>query len=604
MNKTLNLSTLLSLAVLSTSSFAMVDRIAPNDYKEMKKLEAISKTKSLKVHTNAKGTIISGMATGAEPENWFNLSSELDGVEGVGSERVYNSFGDPLSQDIIVAVIDSGVDVNHEDLQGKIWINDKEIPNNGIDDDFNGYVDDVFGWNFIGGEKGMATMVEDAGLLNGLRLVKGDPAYQTGSDTLEVTREYSRLLALKDAGKDLSEAEEALFKETKAIVLKERRNGLDGYNTYIGLKEKYTKAETVLRKAGLTEITLTTVEAFAPKTSEEVLAKTMMKDLLDRGHNLDSINEGIAYFDSTANYYYNPDFNKRETIVGDDYSNLKQRYYGNNDVIGPDSSHGTHVSGIIAADRENAIGIKGVAKNVKIMAVRVVPDGDERDKDVANGIRYAVDNGARIINMSFGKAYSPYKSAVDEAVKYAESKGVLLVHAAGNSYANNDEGKNFPNRKMLKDGKEPNNWLEIGASSFEKGSNLAASFSNYGKNTVDIFSPGVNLLSTTPDNQYASYSGTSMASPAAAGVAALILSYRPDLSAKSVREAIVKTARVYPGLKVYKSRLGEVLFSDLSITGGLVDAYKAVEYAKELPSENKPGKGGKRGFFRRLLGLN
>src|SRR5690606_32451308 len=193
-------------------------------------------------------------------------------VEGVGSERVYNSFGDPLSQDIIVAVIDSGVDVNHEDLQGKIWINDKEIPNNGIDDDFNGYVDDVFGWNFIGGEKGMATMVEDAGLLNGLRLVKGDPAYQTGSDTLEVTREYSRLLALKDAGKDLSEAEEALFKETKAIVLKERRNGLDGYNTYIGLKEKYTKAETVLRKAGLTEITLTTVEAFAPKTSEEVLA--------------------------------------------------------------------------------------------------------------------------------------------------------------------------------------------------------------------------------------------------------------------------------------------------------------------------------------------
>src|SRR5690606_1922401 len=271
-------------------------------------------------------------------------------------------------------------------------------------------------------------------------------------------------------------------------------------------------------------------------------------------------------------------------IVGDDYTlQGEETYgtYGNNDVIGPDSSHGTHVSGSIAAVRDNALGIKGVATNVKIMAIRVIPNGDERDKDVANSIRYAVDNGARVINMSFGKMYSPFKKAVDEAVRYAESKGVLLVHAAGNDNKNNDFIPSYPNRTDVKAQREFNNWLEIGASSFKKGLELPADFSNFGKKTVDFFAPGVDILSTTPDNTYDTYSGTSMASPTAAGVATLLLSFRPELSATDVRSLMIDTSRRYPNLKVnLPGTETPVLFSSLSITGTVVDAFEAVNVLK------------------------
>lgn len=592
--KSSSLVVLMTLACLSTQAHAMIGGVSPNDYKALKQsLEKLnlSSTKTLK--TNAKGTILESSKFSSEPENWFNLSPELDGVEGLGTERVYKSFGSPLSRDIIVAVIDSGVDVNHEDLQGKVWINKGEIPNNGIDDDRNGYIDDVFGWNFIGSKNAMATIETDATLENGLRLIKGDPKGQVDADSLEMTRVYALLEAKKEAleerGQSLSKDEEKKLDTLRRDVLAKRRVALNGYNTLSNVKEKYLQAEEVLNKAGLTTITLESVQAFTTSEPEAELAKKMMLDLLKRGHSLAAINSDLSYYDAQANYWYNPDLTARVEIVGDNYDNTKEKNYGNNDVIGPDSSHGTHVAGIIAAKRDNGLGIKGVATNVKIMALRAVPNGDERDKDIANSIRYAVDNGAKVINMSFGKDHSPYKEAVDAAVKYAESRGVLLVHAAGNSYANNDLGNNFPTRS-LKTGGEATNWLEIGASSYQKGSSLAASFSNYGKKTVDIFAPGVELLSTTPDNNYESYSGTSMAAPATSGVAALVLSYRPDLKATQVRDSIVKTARVYPELYVYKSRLGQVLFSDLSITGGLVDGYKAVEYAKNLPKPRRNGK--------------
>lgn len=578
---------LLTLACLSTQAHSMIGAISPNDYKSLKSsLDALNLSSTKAFKTNAKGTILESSKYSSEPENWFNLDAELDGVEGVGAERVYQSFGNPLSSDIIVAVIDSGVDVNHEDLQGKIWINKGEIPNNGIDDDKNGYIDDVFGWNFIGSKKAMATIQEDSSLENGLRLIKGDPNGQVDADSLEMTRVYSMLEARKEAGEELTDEEEKKFIDLRREILSKRRVALNGYNTIKNVKDKYVQASTILTEAGLENISLENVEAFKPANEQSELAKTMMLDLLRRGHNINAINSDLSYYDAQANYWYNPELTARQEIVGDNYENTREKIYGNNDVIGPDSSHGTHVAGIIAARRDNALGMKGVATNVKIMAIRAVPNGDERDKDVANAIRYAVDNGAKIINMSFGKDHSPYKEAVDNAVKYAESKNVLLVHAAGNSYADNDLGDNFPTRK-LNIGKEANNWLAIGASSYNKGSSLVASFSNYGKKTVDIFAPGVQLLSTTPDNNYDSYSGTSMAAPATSGVAALVLSYRPDLKATQVKDSILKTARVYDDLYVYKSRLGQVLFKDLSITGGLVDAYRAVEYAKNLPEPRR-----------------
>jgi cell wall-associated protease len=567
----------LALPISISSAFARV-QVIPKPEQDLK---AINNQKTY-VLKNAKGTLLQKSFLDITPENWFNLSP-ADGAEGVRTEEVYLTFGEP-TEEIIVAVIDSGVDVNHEDLQGKIWINKAEIANNGLDDDNNGYVDDVFGWNFIGGSNGMASIVEDASLENGLRLLKGIPSAQVDADSLEVTRELVRMKKLKsqveELGEVLTAAQSEYLAKLEMTVSENVNTAKDVVKTYTTRKQTYHNAAAVLKSAGVTEITLETVRALESTDSEVVKAKNEMINLLSNGLTEARINRVLNYYSDQLAYYYNENFNPRN-IVGDNYANQTEKVYGNNDVIGPDSSHGTHVAGIIAATRDNSLGIKGVANKVKIMAVRVVPNGDERDKDVANGIRYAVDNGARIINMSFGKAYSPFKKVVDDAVKYAESKGVLLVHAAGNSNQNNDTEPNFPNRYEKNTRNEFSNWLEIGASSFEKGLNLPADFSNYGKKSVDFFAPGVDILSTTPDNSYDTYSGTSMAAPTAAGVATLLLSYKPELSATVVRSLMIDTSRRYPNLKVnLPGTETPVLFSSLSMTGTVVDAFEAVNVLK------------------------
>lgn len=570
---------LLPLAVLVFPIFVAAKvQVIPQAELDLKAIQN-QKTYVLK---NAKGTYLQkSIMEQLTPENWFNLSPS-QGAEGVGSELVYEKYGVAVSQDIIVAVIDSGVDVNHEDLQGKIWINSNEIPNNGIDDDKNGYIDDVFGWNFIGGADGMATIEEDSSLDNEIRLVKGKAEAQVDADTLEVTRELVRMKKLKieveRLGESLTPAQADYLNKLTKIVTDTAGQAKKVVTDFSAKKASFVKNSQILKEAGFTgEFSLAAVRSFSSEDTVVKVAKNELVALLASGNSLERIERVLAYYKDQIDFYYNENFNPR-VRVGDDYTNQTERFYGNNDVIGPDSSHGTHVAGIIAAARENGIGIKGVATNVKIMAVRVVPNGDERDKDVANGIRYAVDNGAKIINMSFGKAYSPFKKVVDEAVRYAESKGVLMMHAAGNDNKDNDVLPSYPNRfDKLNANREFRNWMEIGASSYKKGLALPADFSNYGKKTVDIFAPGVDILSATPDNTYDTYSGTSMATPAAAGVAALALSYEPSMDAESVKALILDTSRRYPKLKV--NRPGEevqVLFSELSSNGGITDALKAV----------------------------
>jgi cell wall-associated protease len=568
----------LALPISISAAYAKVQTIP----KAVQDLKAISATKTL-VLKNAKGTRLQKSLLDVAPENWFNLSP-ADGAEGVRTEETYVTFGQPVSEDIIVAVVDSGVDVNHEDLQGKIWTNAGEIADNGIDDDNNGYIDDVFGWNFIGGTKGQAKIVKDDSLANGYRLIKGDAAGQISADTLEITRELVRMKKLKsqveDLGETLSTAQADYLASLTLKVGTEVENAKGVVASYTKRLETYKNAEAVLKAAGVTTISLESVRSLESADSAVIKAKSEMLALLSNGIDLARINRVLEYYGDQLTYFYNENFNPR-TIVGDNYTNATEKVYGNNDVIGADSSHGTHVSGSIAAVRDNNLGIKGVATNVKIMAVRVVPNGDERDKDVANGIRYAVDNGAKIINMSFGKAFSPYKKVVDEAMKYAASKGVLLVHAAGNSNQNNDIEANFPNRVLKGSTEEVSTWLEIGASSFEKGLNLPADFSNYGKKSVDFFAPGVDILSTTPDNTYDTYSGTSMASPTAAGVAALILSYDSSLDASAVKSLMIDTSRRYPKLQVnLPGTETPVLFSSLSKTGTVVDVLEAVKVLK------------------------
>jgi subtilisin family serine protease len=305
---------------------------------------------------------------------------------------------------------------------------------------------------------------------------------------------------------------------------------------------------------------------------------------------LQDFKEGKEHYFNELNYAFNPDFNPRN-IVGDDYKNVNERYYGNNDVEGPDATHGTHVAGLIAAKRLNGLGMDGIADHVRIMSVRCVPDGDERDKDVANAIRYAVDNGASIINMSFGKGNSPSKDAVDEAIRYAEKHDVLLVHAAGNAGTDNDKIENFPN-KIYKKKKflacnKASNWVEVGASSFETGPDMVAGFSNYGKKNVDLFSPGVQIYSTIPGSKYENLQGTSMASPIAAGVAAMIRSYYPKLNAKQVRNILVQSAVKQTELIKQPGTKKDVHLSEISISGGTINAFEAIKLAAKTKGKKK-----------------
>jgi cell wall-associated protease len=571
---------MLALPLSFTAAFARTQQVP----KAEQDLKLINMNQSRYVLKNAKGTFLGPSFFSVRPENWFNLSP-VDGAEGVRTEETYKTFGLPQSEDIVVAVIDSGVDVNHEDLQGKIWINKGEVANDGLDNDGNGYVDDVFGWNFIGGANGMATIENDTSLKNGIRLIKGKDDAQVGYDTLEITRELVRMKKLKanlaEVGRKLDSNDSEYLASLEAEISSAVEEAKQVVTTFLARLKSYKSAEATLRAAGLSTISIEAVRAFESSDPAVIEAKNNMIQLLSTNNTEARLNRILDAYSDRIQYHYNEKFNPR-SIVGDNYYDFQQTNYGNNDVIGPDSSHGTHVAGIIAAARDNNLGIKGVATNVKIMAIRVVPDGDERDKDVANGIIYAVKNGAKIINMSFGKAYSPFKSElVDKAVSFAEQNGVLLVHAAGNSNQNNDKEKNFPNRYELHSGKEFSNWLEIGASSFRKDSSLPATFSNYGKKSVDFFAPGVDILSSVPNNKYDTFSGTSMASPAAAGVAALLLSYDPSMNAEEVRSLMIDTSRRYPKLKVkLPGSQTLVLFSSLSVYGSVSDVFEATKLLK------------------------
>lgn len=506
------------------------------------------------------------------PADWFLLDPETDFFQGVSAERAYNTLlkGKP-SRTIIVAVIDSGVDIFHEDLKDVIWINTKEIPDNGIDDDKNGYVDDVYGWNFIGGKKG-----------------------NVNEDTYELTREYVRLkpkfenVDEKKISKK-QQAEFAYWKDIRTKFEKRAKEATSQYNLYNSFYQNISFANDTLKKIlNVDRLTAEMVDTLKPNTPVKSFAKNAMNVLYkntgpdaDAEAFLEELREIAHYYEVQALYGYNENFDSRE-LVGDDYNNPYERGYGNSDVKGPDAEHGTHVAGIIAANRMNDVGIKGIADNVKIMSVRAVPNGDERDKDVANAIYYAVDNGAHIINMSFGKSYSPQKEVVDKAVRYAESKGVLLIHAAGNDAKNSDEEISYPSR-FYKDGKECKTWIEIGASAWGADNSFVGSFSNYGKKTVDLFSPGVRIYSTIPEDKYKNNDGTSMASPATAGVAAILMAYFPELSASQIKEILRQSTRKFDNLKVAKPGSGqEVLFKDLSITGGLVNAYEAVKQAMTM----------------------
>ncbi|QHL85958.1 S8 family serine peptidase [Nibribacter ruber] len=507
--------------------------------------------------------------------NWYNMSPEVEQVQGTSVNRVYQELLPTRTpkRKVVVAVIDSGVDILHEDLQGRIWTNAKEIAGNGLDDDQNGYVDDVHGWGFLGNAAGQDITFETYEFVRIYR--KLSPLYSHVTSVQKVPaaqqEEYKLYLSAKKA------FDEELAKQQK------NKQSLQEFGQVI------SHVEGILAQhLGKKEVTLADVKGITNASEDVLRARAWLLSRYELGYTPYSFQQALEMSDVFLNQHLNLTFDPR-TLLADNPEDLQDRRYGNPNVAGPRPDHGTPVAGLIAAVRNNQKGIDGIAQEVEIMALRAVPQGDERDKDIALAIRYAVDNGAHIINMSFGKSFSPQKSMVDEAVAYAASKNVLLVHSAGNDAANNDQVPSYPTSKKS-DGTLAQNWLEVGANARLLDENLCGEFSNYGKLSVDLFAPGVDIISLAPENRYNKMEGTSFSSPVVSGVAALVWSYYPELTALELKEVLLASTAQYPKQKVYLPNLAsankrKIAFASLSKSGGIVNAYQAMLLAEKKVAE-------------------
>ena len=504
--------------------------------------------------------------TDEEGKNWQHYDLATDTIPGMSVYKAYEFLKGKKGVQVIVGVVDSGTDLKHEDLKDVAWVNEDEIPGNGIDDDKNGYVDDINGWNFLGD-----TYKE---LLEYQRIMQ-NPSIADAETAAEVKEFYNK--ELEKAKKGIQRIEQNSMVYGKML------------ESVIEADKKFTKH---FGTADYTSQDVLGIKNNADLEASVAVAKQIF------GFGMASLSEAKSELEGAVSYFKGKLESDKAMISGE---LLKQNYrkvigdnpedindspgYGNGNSghSTKDESHGTHVSGIIGATRGNGKGMDGVANNVKIMAVRSVPDGDEYDKDVALGIRYAVDNGAKVINTSFGKGYSPHKDWVYDAIKYAAEKDVLIVNAAGNSSDDIDVDKTFPNDAPDQVNEVADNFITIGAMSANYNEKLPASFTNYGKVNVDVFAPGVAVYSTTPEDEYGKKSGTSMASPATAGVAALIRSYYPQLSASQVKRILMNSGTKID-LKVIKPGTKDELvpFSDLSVSGRVVNAYNALRMADRM----------------------
>ena len=511
---------------------------------------------------------------------WHHLDIQQDSIAGISLEKAYAFLRGKKSQRVIVAIADSGVDIEHEDLKNVLWVNADEVANNAKDDDNNGYTDDVFGWNFLGNAKGEIVNVDQ---LEITRIVKKGRVKFADKNAEEIPE--------KD--KKAYEAFKKIEEEYKATLI-EKKGEIFEMETYIKTLNTVQENFDLVKKLAKTDsLTLEIVQKVKAPSLQSLMRVRNVENILKQGMNEAGLkNEKknvLAYIKELkkAMKGYDLDLNYRQSL-GDDLYDISDKYYGNSNVIGNKDleKHGTHVAGIVAAEIDNNLGAKGVANNVNIMTVRIVPDGDEHDKDVALGIRYAVDNGAKIINTSFGKRFSPNKEWVYEALQYAAEKDVLIVNAAGNDGKDIDVRNSYPSD--AKDLKEEfvDNVITIGASSQFYNENLPANFSNYGKLNVDLFAPGVNIYATIPNDAYEPLSGTSMAAPTTTGVAALIRGYYPNLSAKEVKEILMKSGIkinfdvIKPGSQTEENPKGELIpFSELSVSGRILNAYNALQLA-------------------------
>jgi len=514
--------------------------------------------------------------TDAQLKTWTEADLTTDTIPGMSITKAYNEIiKNNTGKTVIVGVIDSGVDINQEDLKSVIWTNKGEIPNNGKDDDNNGYIDDVHGWNFLG----------DA--------VK---------ENTEFTRIYKELKPKYD-GKSASaistadREEFAMYQAAKAEYDKEYSKALQTKDQYTNIKQQLVTAHAAvsskLGKEDYTKAELSAMPATTPEMQQYKAMLTQIQNNVDENipAAIKQLTEAVDYYAGRLDTHFNLNLDGR-AIVGDNPDDITDTKYGNNEVDGPtsdkdDIKHGTHVAGIIAANRTNNKGLKGVANNAQIMVLRAVPDGDEYDKDIALAIRYAVDNGAKVINTSFGKYFSTHPEWVTDAIKYAAAKDVLIVNAAGNESLDLDTNRVYPNDQYPEAPTEVvDNFLTVGALNYKYGSDLIAGFSNYGKSNVDVFAPGVKIWSTTPKNTYEYLQGTSMASPEVAGVAAIIRSFYPKLSASQVKHIIMDSGVSTTATVLVGEEQKSKKFTEISTSGKMANLYNALILADKVNKSN------------------
>lgn len=486
-------------------------------------------------------------------KRWSHLDIVKDTIPGMSVDKAYAELlKDKKGVKVIVGIVDSGVDIEHQDLKSVVWTNKKEIAGNGIDDDKNGYIDDIHGWNFLG-------------------------------DITKENLEYERIIKNKNL------VDEVTYQAAKALNDKKIADATTGKARTEQMIATLNESDATLAKHfGKSVYTIDEVNAIASQETEMQKSKAAMQQMLSYNLPIADLKVAVQKQLDGFNALLKRDNLKTDyrKVVGDNPDDITDTKYGNNNVMGPDKNeilHGTHVAGIVAQTRNNTLGGDGVANNVEILTVRAVPDGDEYDKDIALGIRYAVDNGAKVINGSFGKSFSPHKQWVYDAIKYAEKKDVLIVHAAGNDAKDIDTENNFPNDSDDKVTEFADNVITIGALNFEYGNKVVARFSNIGKVNVDVFAPGVKIYATTPNDSYKYLQGTSMAAPNAAGVAAMIRSYYPKLSAQQVKHILMDsgvaiTTDVIVGGKPADMRS----FTTLSKSGKTVNAYNALLMAEKM----------------------
>ncbi len=483
-----------------------------------------------------------------EKKFWHLLDLRKDSIPGMSVEKAHEELiRGRKGEKVIVAVIDSGVDIQHPDLQDAIWVNKDEIPNNNIDDDQNGYVDDLHGWNFLGDSE-----------LENMESVRLQRKEVLGSEAYK-RFERDRLENIKSKEQELRSVEDMTykFKESDSVI-----------KVTLG-KENYT---------------LKDIEDFSPKSFALIEALMFIRFIDENKLTKSKLDNYLKGARRAIDAHYNIDFDGR-SIVGDNPDDINDTIYGNGNVIGPykeGANHGTHVSGIIASNRSNDIGNKGIYDSVEIMVLRAIPDGDEYDKDVALAIRYAVDNGAKVVNTSFGKGYSPHKDWVWEALKHAEKNDVLIVNAAGNSAANINPGNQKTYVTDEVDGKEiVSNFLTVGAVGSSYSKKQVASFSNFGSINVDVFAPGHKIWSCIPFEKHQYYSGTSMAAPNTSGVAAVIRSFFPKMKAHQVKKTLMDSGMpMHPNLE--RPASSELVNpKKLSKSGKVVNLYNALIFASK-----------------------